>query len=1337
MRGRRGTHAGLRGTAALVAALVVVAVAPAAANAFIYWTNHGVADAQGPTGTTIGRIGNDLSGYTPSYISTGRGPCGVTTTDGHVYWAVSGTASGNGAVSRATHDLAEINHDFHPGLAFPCGVAVTGIYVYYANNDGIGRVTLDGNDSATGFITMAPVGQPPITPRPRTVAVHGNHVYWIRDIGAGSLQIGRADTDGLVVEHSWLTVSGDQSGGLAVTDTHVFWSDLGRGTIGRATRVGDSAGASEPLFIAGARGPCGITVHGAHLYWGNFYGAANKTGRGTTIGRANLDGSGVNQSYVQGASGPCGVAVDDRTGAVAPGPTAATAEATDITTTGARLRGAVNPNGASTVYRFEWGPTTNYGNQIPSEFQDAGSDKQSHDVVADLGGLTPNTTYHYRIVAFNGDGTSYGLDQTFRTQKIPDPRNVQDPRLTAGGELFPGTTLTCSPGVWENADTYEFNWTVGVNVVRSDAVQLASPAAKSEYTIKEGDQNKPVYCAVIARGPGGRIGAFSDFIIPKCREITIAGRDIRSVEPGKCFKTSGAGRFSFDGAFTINGLEFDGGATFDAAAKTVSLGRTQVSASKVILTRQTFDEPLNLADGDHYLIKAHATPGLTLFGMDIARSSYFTVKLKGKKAQVGLHVAPKLMFVGEAPAHGEVEWEGDDNGFHFHGLKFAVHHAHFGAPHSGLEIEDAEFEYSSDGESTDACGQKFRGKFWRLKVGEIKMPWIKPVKISKVKASVVNGGLRELGGGAGGLNIPAGPGLLIHRIGAYLCLGPFATRGEIDMSYAKYVKLDGSVTFRPVPYLFEAKANGVLDTGVKFLPKIPIGNATVTLDRDGGFGFDATIHARAGGFAEMTGQIRGGAAPSGAFMFGGSLEVCVGYCAKGAGIVSSRGIAGCAAVIIIKRREIGFITIPEVAGHVQIGLRWGHGVDWGAGLGSNCDFGPYEIVVARGAQAGPPSVTVPEATEALLLKVTGEPGRRRVVVSGPGGRSIDTDLPEEQLANEGVAVKDSGDTERYVTIAKAAAGTWTVTPKPGSVVRSVEPQVPQPTPVLDANVSTTAGAATAVASAATARRRTLRYDLRIPAGGEVRLVEAGDKVVRPLKTLRAAPDQQRRLVAPMRRLRGSVTFRPTLAISTNRAIVAELGRGGTVWSQRVLTQFRAPRWSPPTTPRGLRATRAGARVLVSWRAVPGADQYEVAGRATDGSTVGATVSGTRIRLTLPTDAAAAVAVRARRSDGLLGPQAVARVALPASARALRSLRVSKSTLTIRLRQPATVRFTLLRGRRTVARFKVPLGGGTTSVPFDGRFGKRRLAPGTYVLKAVSTDQTRAKSTARTTFRIGG
>ena len=45
---------------------------------------------------------------------------------------------------------------------------------------------------------------------------------------------------------------------------------------------------------------------GAYVYWANY-----ELGTGTTVGRANLDGTGANQSFIS-ASIPRGVATDGR-----------------------------------------------------------------------------------------------------------------------------------------------------------------------------------------------------------------------------------------------------------------------------------------------------------------------------------------------------------------------------------------------------------------------------------------------------------------------------------------------------------------------------------------------------------------------------------------------------------------------------------------------------------------------------------------------------------------------------------------------------------------------------------------------------------------------------------------------------------------------------------------------------------------------------------------------------------------------------------------------------------------------------------------------------------------
>jgi hypothetical protein len=89
--------------------------------------------------------------------------------------------------------------------------------------------------------------------------------------------------------------------------------------------------------------------------------------------------------------------------------------AIDRTASGARLVGLVNPHNASlTDCHFDYGTTTSYGKTLPC----VGAPTAGNDftfVAAEIGGLEPGTSYHFRLVAGNATGPAVGGDQTFTT----------------------------------------------------------------------------------------------------------------------------------------------------------------------------------------------------------------------------------------------------------------------------------------------------------------------------------------------------------------------------------------------------------------------------------------------------------------------------------------------------------------------------------------------------------------------------------------------------------------------------------------------------------------------------------------------------------------------------------------------------------------------------------------------------------------------------------------------------------------------------------------------------------------------------------------------------------
>jgi hypothetical protein len=86
--------------------------------------------------------------------------------------------------------------------------------------------------------------------------------------------------------------------------------------------------------------------------------------------------------------------------------------ATLIGSFSARLNGSVDPHGLVTTVYFQYGTTTSYGSTTASQTK-TGNTYQSAS--ANISGLAASTTYHFRIVASNSHGISYGSDRTFTT----------------------------------------------------------------------------------------------------------------------------------------------------------------------------------------------------------------------------------------------------------------------------------------------------------------------------------------------------------------------------------------------------------------------------------------------------------------------------------------------------------------------------------------------------------------------------------------------------------------------------------------------------------------------------------------------------------------------------------------------------------------------------------------------------------------------------------------------------------------------------------------------------------------------------------------------------------
>lgn len=103
-------------------------------------------------------------------------------------------------------------------------------------------------------------------------------------------------------------------------------------------------------------------------------------------------------------------------------PNAVTGYVLDVGAESADVTGEVNPYGVETTYQYEYGLTEAYGLLSPTAIAGNGSGEVT--APAPLEDLAVNSVYHYRLVATNDIGTTYGKDEAFTTPGGSTPSAV-------------------------------------------------------------------------------------------------------------------------------------------------------------------------------------------------------------------------------------------------------------------------------------------------------------------------------------------------------------------------------------------------------------------------------------------------------------------------------------------------------------------------------------------------------------------------------------------------------------------------------------------------------------------------------------------------------------------------------------------------------------------------------------------------------------------------------------------------------------------------------------------------------------------------------------------------
>ena len=190
------------------------------------------------------------------------------------------------------------------------------------------------------------------------------------------------------------------------------------------------------------------------------------------------------ESRTAGYDGPAGNGTPDE------GPVAVAGEPpsarTEPPSNGGALNGVVDPNGLATTYCFEYGTTISYGTCTPAGEASAGSGFDARKVSQALAGLPP-AVYHYRLVATNSDGRSFGEDQILDTT----------PPAVSGVEPDTGWTIGGARVKITGADF------IGVTAVKFGSAEASSFKVLSETSIEAESPAGTGTVGVTVESPGG------------------------------------------------------------------------------------------------------------------------------------------------------------------------------------------------------------------------------------------------------------------------------------------------------------------------------------------------------------------------------------------------------------------------------------------------------------------------------------------------------------------------------------------------------------------------------------------------------------------------------------------------------------------------------------------------------------------------------------------------------------------------------------------------------------------------------------------------------------------
>ena len=374
-----------------------------------YWFQYGLTTSYGSSTTTRGltagtsatSVSEPISGLTANttynYRLVAQNNAG-TTYGSNLTFKTSGTppsATTNSASSITTRS-AQLN-----GSVNPNGISTTYYFQY-------GTTTSYGTNTSS---TSAGSGTSSVSVNATIDYLTAGTTYHYRLVATNSVGTTYGSDVSFTASSMSITMSAPSSNVTVTQGQSVTLTWSGSPSTGSVSLRRDD----DNNYTNGSSGEANIAV--ALSYSSSYPWNTSSVPLGTYYVAAMItDGSNSKYSYAAGR-----VTISNP-------PTISYNPVSNLTGTSATLGGTINPNGAQTTAYIQYGLTTSYGTQTSSQTISAGFSPVSFS--SNITGLTQGTTYHWRIVAVNSAGTTYGSDQSFTTLKKPTVTTLSASAIT-------------------------------------------------------------------------------------------------------------------------------------------------------------------------------------------------------------------------------------------------------------------------------------------------------------------------------------------------------------------------------------------------------------------------------------------------------------------------------------------------------------------------------------------------------------------------------------------------------------------------------------------------------------------------------------------------------------------------------------------------------------------------------------------------------------------------------------------------------------------------------------------------------------------------------------------